>query len=353
MKRGLAMVLVLVLAVSAFGLAGCNIGGSKKMKIGVVYDVGGKGDKSFNDSAFAGLTKAGNDFKDKIEVKDVEPKKDGSDRAELVRTLAQQKYDLIIGVGFLFSDDMGKIAKDFPNVKFAVVDGWLPTEKLEKDNMVALNFAANEGSFLVGAAAALKSKSGKIGFVGGMEGDLIRAFEMGYIAGAKTVNPKIQVISDYIGTTGEAFTNPTAGKELATAQIEKGADVVYHAAGSSGIGVISACTAKKVLAIGVDSDQSLTAVAEDQPTILTSAMKRVDVSIYETIKAVVNGTFKGGYQMFDLKSNGVGYAENDFNKTMLADIKAKLDEYKAQIVAGTIKVPATKADLDAYVAGLK
>ncbi|MGE5559738.1 MAG: BMP family lipoprotein [Chloroflexota bacterium] len=353
MKRGLALVLVLVLAIGL--LAGCGTGkDSKKLKVGIVFDVGGRGDQSFNDSAYAGLERAQKEFGDKIEANFQEPDKTGSNRADLVRLLAQEKYDLIIGVGFLFSDDMGKIAKEFPNIKFAVVDGWLPSEPLEKNNMVALNFKEEEGSFLVGAAAALKSASGKIGFVGGMEGDLIRKFEMGFTAGAKYINKNIKVISNYIGTDGSAFANPAMGKELATAQIEQGADVIYHASGASGTGVITACAEKKVLAIGVDSDQSLTASAEQQPYILTSMLKRVDVSVYETIKAVVDGTFKGGYQVFDLKAGGVGYAMNDFNKTLMtSEITAKVDELAGKIKSGEIVVPAVKADLDAFIAGLK
>lgn len=354
MKRGLALALVLVLALSL--LAGCGGGGqqSKKIKVGIVFDVGGRGDQSFNDSAYAGLEKAQKDFGDKIEASYQEPAKDGSNRATLVRLLAQQKYDLIIGVGFLFSDDMGKIAAEFPDTKFAVVDGWLPQDPLPKNNMVALNFKEEEGSFLVGAAAALKSKSGKVGFVGGMEGDLIRKFEMGFIAGAKYVNPKITVISKYIGTDGSAFNDPVKGKELALAEIEQGADVVYHASGASGKGVIEACTEKKVLAIGVDSDQSLTASADQQPYILTSMMKRVDVAVYETIKAAVEGTFSGGYKVFDLKANGVGYAMNSFNQNLMtSEVTTKVDELANKIKNGEIKVPATKADLDAFLANVK
>lgn len=353
MKRSLALVLVLVLAIGL--LAGCGTGAkTKKLKVGIVFDVGGRGDQSFNDSAYAGLEQAQKEFGDKIEVSFQEPAKDGSNRADLVRLLAQQKYDLIIGVGFLFSEDMGKIAKEFPDIKFAVVDGWLPKEPLAKNNMVALNFKEEEGSFLVGAAAALKTKSNKVGFVGGMEGDLIRKFEMGFTAGVKFVNPKITVLSDYVGTDGNAFNDPVKGKELAFAQIEKGADVIYHASGASGKGVIDACTEKKVLVIGVDSDQSLTASAAQQAFILTSMLKRVDVSVYDTIKAVVGGTFAGGYKVFDLKAGGVGYAMNAFNKTLMtSDVTAKADELKGKIVAGEIKVPATKADLDTFVAGLK
>lgn len=353
MKRGLALVLVLVLAVSV--LAGC---GAKKpepaakLKIALVYDVGGKGDKSFNDSAYSGFTKAQTEFADKADFKDAEPAKDGSDRETLVRTFAQEGYNLIIGVGFLFDPTMAAVSKEFPDVKFATVDGSLPDPA--PTNLAALSFKANEGSFLVGAAAALATKKNNIGFIGGMEGDLIRAFEMGYEAGALYINPKIKIQSKYIGTDGSAFANPTLGKEYALAQIENGADVVYHASGQSGSGVIAACASKKVYAIGVDSDQSLTASAEEQPYILTSALKRVDVAVYNTIKSVIDGTFQGGvYQTFDLKVDGVGYAANDFNASILtAEMKTKLDDLKAKIISGEIKVPATQAELDTFKASL-
>jgi basic membrane protein A len=352
-KRGLALVLVLVLARSV--LAGCGTKApepAKKMKIGLVYDVGGKGDKSFNDSAFAGLEKAKAEFAAKADFQDAEPSKDGSNRETLVRTFAQQGYDLIIGVGFLFDPTMAAVSKEFPNVKFATVDGSLPDPA--PANLMAMSFKANEGSFLAGAAAALATKKNNIGFIGGMEGDLFRAFEMGYQAGALSINPKIKIQSKYIGTDGSAFANPTLGKEYALAQIEKGADVVYHASGQSGAGVIAACAQKKVLAIGVDSDQSLTASAEEQPYILTSALKRVDNAVYATIKSVIDGTFKGGvYATFDLKNDGVGYASNQFNASILtADMKTKLDALKAKIVSGEIKVPSTQAELDTFKASL-
>lgn len=323
----------------------------KKLKVGLVFDVGGRGDLSFNDSAYAGLEKASKDFKDKIEVNYLEPSQGGENREELLRLLAEQKYDLIFGVGFLFTDHIAKVAKEFPATKFGLIDGFIPD--LTKDsNVSSLLFKENEGSFLVGAAAAMKSKTGKIGFVGGMKIPLIEKFEAGYVAGAKYVNPKIQVLSDYIGTTGDAFKDPAKGKELALAHYNKGSDIEYHASGASGTGVIEAAVTRKLLVIGVDSDQSLTAPEAQRQYILTSMMKRVDNAVYSTISDLVAGKFEGGYKVFGLAEDGVGYAINDFNKAMMSDIIAKLDELKGKIIKGEIEVPADKASLESFLAKL-
>lgn len=363
MRKIIALMLVVLMAVFAF--AGCAKkeaqppqqqqqppAETKKIKVGLVFDVGGRGDLSFNDSAYAGLERAQKEFKDKIEVKYLEPSAGGENREQLLRLLAEDGYNLIFGVGFMFTDHIAKVSKEFPDVKFGLIDGFI--EGLdEKSNVACLQFKEEEGSFLVGAAAALKSKTGKIGFVGGMKIPLIEKFEAGYMAGAKYVNPKVEIVSDYIGTTGEAFKDPVKGKELALKQFKAGADVVYHASGASGIGVIEAATAEKKFAIGVDSDQSLTAKEEQRPYILTSMLKRVDVAVYDTIKDYVEGNFKGGYRVFGLAEDGVGYALNDYNKNMISDITAKLDEIKDKIVKGEIKVPADKKQYEEFVKGLK
>lgn len=316
----------------------------KKVKVGLVFDVGGRGDKSFNDAAYAGLEKARADFGDKIEIKYLEPTGGGENREQLVRLLAQEKYDIIFGVGFIFTETLTKVAKEFPQIKFALVDGYIPDVK-DNSNISCLLFKDHEGSFLVGAAAALKSKSGKVGFVGGMQIPTIEKFEAGYIAGAKFVNPTIQVVSDYIGTTGEAFKDPVKGKELTLKQIKNGVDVVYHASGASGLGVLEAAASQQVLAIGVDSDQSLTATEAQRPYILTSMLKRVDTAVYDTIKSVTEGNFKGGYHEFGLKDNGVTYAENEYNKNLISDIKPRLEEIKGKIISGEITVPPTRNDI--------
>lgn len=342
----LAVVLVTTVFISGCGKkeATKTVDGPKKVKVGLVFDVGGRGDKSFNDAAYAGLEKATKDFGDKIEVKFLEPAAGGENREQLVRLLAQEKYDVIIGVGFIFTDTITKVAKDFPQTKFGLIDGYVPDLK-EDSNISCLLFKDQEGSFLTGAAAALKSKSGKVGFVGGMQIPTIEKFEAGYMAGAKFVNPNIVVMSDYIGTTGEAFKDPVKGKELTLKQIKDGADVIYHASGASGIGVFEAAASQKKLVIGVDSDQSLTATDSQRPYVLTSMLKRVDTAVYDTIKSVLDTNFKGGYREFGVKDNGVGYAENEYNKDLISDIKPKLEELKAKIISGEIKVPTTKKDV--------
>jgi basic membrane protein A and related proteins len=350
-KSLLALVLVMMMT-AAMVLGGCGKQtattdkqeGPKKLKVGLVFDVGGRGDKSFNDAAYAGLEKAQKELGDKIEVKFLEPATSGENREQLLRLLAQEKYDLIFGVGFIFTDSIAKVAKDFPQTKFGLVDGYIPDLKAES-NVSCLLFREHEGSFLVGAAAAMKSKTGKVGFVGGMQIPLIERFEAGYIAGAKYVKPDIVVLSDYIGTTGDAFKDPVKGKELALKQLKNDADVIFHAAGASGIGVIEAAVAQKALAIGVDSDQSLTVPEAQRPFILTSMTKRVDVAVYNTIHGLVGKSFKGGYQEFGVKDNGVGYAENEYNKNLIADSKAKLEEIKAKVVNGEIKVPTNRKDI--------
>ena len=349
-KKTIVAVLLTAVMTLTLILAGCGQKqeapkqeGPKKIKVGLVFDVGGRGDKSFNDAAYAGLEKAQKEFGDKIEVKFLEPAASGENREQLLRLLAQEKYDLIFGVGFIFTDSIAKVAKDFPGTKFGLVDGYIPDMKADS-NVSCLLFREHEGSFLTGAAAAMKSKSGKIGFIGGMQIPLIEKFEAGYIAGAKYVKPDIVVLSDYIGTTGDAFKDPVKGKELTLKQLKNGADVVFHASGASGIGVSEAAVAQKALAIGVDSDQSLTATDAQRPFILTSMTKRVDVAVYDTIKALVGSSFKGGYQEFGVKENGVGYAENEYNKNLIGDIKGKLDEIKGKIVSGEIKVAPSRTE---------
>lgn len=339
----LALVVVLGIVWSA-GAGPAMAQAMGKMRVGMVYDVGGRGDLSFNDMAYAGLARAQKEFGAKVDTKDLEPTAGGENREELLRLLAGEKYNLIFGIGFLFTDSITRVAKDFRGVKFAIVDGFIDKEP----NVASLLFNEHEGSFLVGAAAALKSKTGKVGFVGGMKIPLIEKFEAGFIAGARFVKPSIQVFSDYAGTTGEAFRDPVKGKELATAQYDRGADIIYHASGGTGIGVFEAAVAKKRWAIGVDADQSLTAKADQRAWILTSMMKRVDVAVYETIRALVNNQFKAGVRGFGLKEGGVGYAVNDHNRALIKDIVPRLEALKKDIIAGKIKVPADKKELEAF-----
>ncbi len=345
-KSALRLVAVglLVLAV-LWVVPGPAVAQAKKFKVGIVYDVGGRGDLSFNDMAYAGLARAAKEFGAKIETRDLEPTAGGENREELLRLLAGEKFDLIVGIGFLFTDSITRAAKDYRSVKFGIIDGFIG----DQPNVVSLLFKEHEGSFLVGAAAALKSKAGKVGFVGGMKIPLIEKFESGFIAGAKYIKPSIQVYSDYAGTTGEAFRDPVKGKELALAQYDRGADIIYHASGGTGIGVFEAAVVKKRLAIGVDADQSLTVKADQRPRILTSMTKRVDVAVYETIRSVVNGTYKAGVREFGLKEGGVGYAVNDYNRKLIADIVPRLEALKKAIIAGKIKVPSDKKQLAEFL----
>ncbi|HJW58302.1 MAG TPA: BMP family ABC transporter substrate-binding protein, partial [Actinomycetota bacterium] len=274
-----ALLVALGLMVAACGGGddeGGDTGGdtAEAKKVGLVYDIGGRGDQSFNDSAGAGIDASKQEQGDKIAVKEIEPNADGSNRKELLDSLADEGYGLIFGVGFLFSEDIAKSATEAPDTTFAVIDGFADS-CLEKDqNLLCIGFKEEEGSFLVGAAAALKTESNTVGFVGGLEGDLIKKFQAGYEAGVKYIADQegkdVKVLVDYAGNTPEAFRNPAKGKELALKQIGQGADVLYHASGGTGAGVIAAAAAEKKYVIGVDSDQSLTASPEEQKWILTS-----------------------------------------------------------------------------------
>jgi basic membrane protein A and related proteins len=323
--------------------AGTSGGGGEAKKVGIVYDIGGRGDQSFNDSAARGLEAAKKELGDKVQIKELEPNADGSNRKELMDSLADDGYGLIIGVGFLFSEDIAKSAKESPDTTFAVVDGF-DDLCLQKDkNLICLGFKEQEGSFLVGAAAALKTKTNIVGFVGGLEGDLIKKFQAGYEAGVKyqadKEGKKVKVLVDYAGNTPEAFRNPAKGKELALKQIGQGADVIYHASGGTGAGVIAAAASKGKYVIGVDSDQSLTASPAERKWILTSMLKRVDNAVQKTIDDYVAGTAKGGVQTFGIKEGGIDYAQNQYNKDLLGDIPATLDDLKQKIASGEIKVP--------------
>jgi len=308
--------------------------GGGKAKIGLVFDVGGLGDKSFNDAAHRGLMKAKDELA--IEVQYIEPG-DGSDRESAIRQRAAKGDDLVIGVGFIFSDDITKLAKEFPNVKFACIDYNLP-EGVDKPppNLVGLRFREHEASFLVGAIAGRVTKTKKLGFVGGMKIPLIRKFEVGYEKGVKQVCPDCQIFSAYAGTEPKAFADPSKGKELAIAQYGRGADIVYHASGKTGDGVFDAAKEQKKMAIGVDSDQFHVAPC----CVLTSMLKKVDVAVYDTIKKVTEGKFEGGVHEFGLVDDGVGFVYDDNNKDRIPpEVVAEMKDLTQKIIDGTIKVP--------------
>jgi basic membrane protein A len=305
-------------------------------KIGLAYDVGGRGDQSFNDSAYAGLEKAVKEFDASCVEGEATDGEAESAREDRLRQMADGGATAVIGVGFAYSDAINKVAPDYPDVNFGVVDGFDPDTTANK-NVAYLGFAEEQGSFLVGVAAAEKSESGTIGFVGGVHNDLIKKFEAGYTAGAKAAKPDVKVLVNYIQESDlKGFGDPAGGKSAATGQYDKGADVVYHAAGGSGAGVFDAAVEADKLAIGVDSDQYLTATAAQKPHILTSMLKRVDTATYDFIKSVDDGKALTSYQVYDLKADGVGYSKSG---GFVDDIASDIDGFKEKIISGEIKVP--------------
>lgn len=298
-----------------------------------MFDIGGRGDKSFNDAAYAGLERAQKELGVTFSTLETT---EGSDREAQLRQLATGDAKLVFGVGFLFTDDVKALAREFPAQKFACVDYTLDPADTLPPNLVALKFREEQGSFLVGALAALLSKTGKVGFVGGMEIPLIRKFQAGFVAGVHAVNPRAQVIVKYAGNTGAAFKDPTKGKELALSEYQAGADIIFHASGSTGLGVFEAARELKKLAIGVDSDQ----YDEAPGVILTSMVKRVDTAVFDTIRDLKNGSWQGGVREFGLGDAGVSWVYDDRNKGLIPDaVKARVDSLQAAIVAGTIHVP--------------
>lgn len=308
-------------------------------RIGLAYDVGGRGDQSFNDSAYAGLEKAVADFDATCIEGEATDGEAESAREDRLRLMADDGATAIIGVGFAYSASVDLVAPDYPEVNFAVIDGFDPTPDAVNENVAYLGFAEQEGSFLVGAAAALSTESNIVGFVGGVNNDLIRKFEAGYTAGAKAVNPDIEVLVSYIEESDlKGFGDPEGGQVAAAGQYDKGADVVYHASGGSGAGVFDAAVAagEGKWAIGVDSDQYLTVTDEQKGKILTSMLKRVDVATYEFVKSVSDGAPVTSYVVYDLKVDGVGYSTSG---GFVDAIKDQLEDFKAKIIDGSIKVP--------------
>lgn len=314
---------------------GCNI------KVGIVFDIGGKNDRSFNAAAWEGVQRAQKDMN--ICLYDVEPGNPTSIEPAM-RAFAERSFDLVIGVGFAQGPIMQKVASDYPNIKFAIVDGVI----VDKDgkplsNVADLVFREHEGSYLVGMIAASKNKTGTIGFLGGMDIPLIHKFETGYEEGARSVNPKIQIVQNYVGVTDSAWNNPGKGKELALGQIEKGADVIFTAAGNSGLGAFDAVEqygkneqgeANKFV-IGVDSNQNMVKPG----FVLTSMVKRVDNAVYDVVKEVLDGKFEGGFHAFGLDKDGVAYAMDENNKALIpSDVITRVEEAKQEIVNGQIKV---------------
>jgi len=336
--RATFVVAGLVVLNAALMVAGIGRGSDKACRsdlcVGLVFDVGGLGDKSFNDAAHRALIRARDELG--LPVRYIEPG-DGSDRESALRQLASQGYHLVIGVGFIFTDDIRKLADEFPETRFACVDySVMPGQPPPPDNLVGLRFREHEGSFLVGAISGLMTRTRKVGFVGGMDIPLIHKFDAGYRAGVEHVCPQCDVISAYAGTKPEAFSDPVRGKELALTQYGRGADIIYHASGKTGSGVFNAARDRGKLAIGVDSDQ----FDEAPCCVLTSMVKNVDVVVFETIQEVAQDEFRSGVREYGLAEDGVGFVYDENNRELLPrDVVDKVNAIRDRIIAGEIEVP--------------
>ncbi|MBK5251585.1 MAG: BMP family ABC transporter substrate-binding protein [Peptostreptococcaceae bacterium] len=344
-RKWLALFLVLILMVSVF--AGCAKTEAPEevaeepgevteepmeeaIRVTMITDTGGLGDESFNDSAYAGLVKAEEDFGVEVSVLESQTP---DDYGPNLSAAAEDGADLIVSVGFLMQSATAEAAAQFPEQKFAIID-----ETVDAANAAGLTFKEHEGSFLTGVIAGLMTETNKVGFVGGMQYALIEKFQYGFEAGVKAVNPDAEIIVNYTG----AFDNPQLGKENALAQNQAGADVIYHASGACGIGVIEAAGEQGFWAIGVDQDQS----ALDPEHVLCSMIKRVDNATYLATKAVVEGTFDGTNLEFGLAEEGVGYSDNAGN--VPADIAEQAEAYRMSIMNGEFEVPYDEATFNAF-----
>ncbi|MFG3018337.1 BMP family protein [Streptomyces sp. NPDC048254] len=340
----------MTVAVIALAAAGCgkssqdsgdtatNSSGKYNGKgIGLAYDIGGKGDQSFNDAAYAGFQKAEKDFG--IGGSDIEPQ-DGesdADKVQRLNTLAKAGYNPIIGVGYSYAPAVKEVAAKYPNITFGMIDDSTINEK----NVVDMVFAAEQSSYLAGVAAASATKKDHIGFIGGVDIPLIHTFEAGFDQGAKSVNPKIKIESQYLTQTAAegGFSSPDKGKTAAQGQIDSGADVIYHAAGLSGQGVIEAAATAKVWAIGVDSDQyAQDALAKYKDYILGSALKNVGGAVYDLVKSVYEGKPESGVVNGTLKTGGVGFADTNPKYKALTKVVAAVDKAKQDIIDGKVTV---------------
>jgi basic membrane protein A len=348
MTKMAALLTVPVLALSACGGNGDGNGddtaaggtgeptAQSDVMVGMAYDVGGRGDQSFNDSAAAGMDQAVEEYgmeSQESEAADGEPE---SAREERLRTFADAGFDPIIAVGFAYSGAVAKVAAEYPDLHFAIIDD----EGAAADNIANLVFAEEQGSFLVGAAAALKTETDHLGFIGGVEVPLIKKFEAGFIAGAQAVNPDITVDVVYLTQPPDfsGFNDPAKGKTAAEGMYDAGADIVYAAAGGSGGGVFEAASAAGTKAIGVDSDQYNIVDESVRDVIMTSMLKNVNVAVFEYLTEVNDGNFPSGVTRYDLSVDGVGYSTSG---GFIDDITVELDGYKQQIIDGEITVPTS------------
>lgn len=314
---------------------------TRPVRVGLVFDVGGRGDKSFNDAAYAGLEKARRDFG--VEVEYIEPT-GAEDREAALRIFAARGFDLVIGVGFIFTWDILAIAPEYPSTWFAGIDFVPPQDGKLPRNVIALKFREEEGSFLIGAAAALTSKSGRVGFVGGMDIPLIHKFEAGYRAGVRAVCESCKVSVSYAGLTPEAFKDPTRGKELALAQGASGVDVIFHASGSTGLGVFEGARSIGIKAIGVDADQ----YADMPGVVVTSMIKRVDVAVVETVRRVQQKRALGGVSILGLAEDGIDWVHDGPHALMDTATVSKVEALRGRVERHEINVPSTREALASW-----
>lgn len=324
------------------------------LKVGIVLTTSGKGDKSFNDSAIAGLERAKSELG--IEYKEVQPK-EASEIEKSIENLANAGYGIIFTVGFNSATALSNVAPNYPDVKFVIIDH--DFKDAFKDNLKSLIFKEEEGSFLAGVLAAEQSKSNIVGFVGGMESPLIQKFEVGFEAGVKAAKPEAEVLIQYVGSDANGFNNPSRAKEITLNMISKNADIIYHAAGGSGQGMLDAANEKGILAIGVDSNQNWVKPG----TVIASMLKRVDNAVYDVVKAELDGTLEmGNAQVYGLESNGVSLTDltelsaeetngistedqqkiKDVKAAISDDTKAKIEDFMNQIIEGKLEIPSAR-----------
>ncbi len=301
--------------------------GHADFKPAVIFDLGGKFDRSFNQASFEGATRFSEEFD--VEFREFEIQSDAQ-REQALRRFAEQGNNPIVVAGFAYGSAMETVAAEFPDTSFAIID-----MVVDLPNVRSVVFNEHEGSFLVGMMAAMKSETGKVGFVGGMDIPLIRKFACGYVQGVKAANPDAEVFQNMTGTTGAAWNDPVKGGELAKGQMDQGADVVYHAAGGTGRGVLQAAADAGKLGIGVDSNQNYL----HPGNVLTSMLKRVDVAVYNAFKDSMEGNFTAGFSVLGLAEDGVGYAVDENNETLISeDMMKAVEDAKAKIISGDIKV---------------
>ncbi|HOB41123.1 BMP family lipoprotein [Candidatus Darwinibacter acetoxidans] len=319
MRNKISFVVVMVLLLGLLAAPAY----AQKTRVGLIFAEGGLGDQSFNDAAYRGLMQAKEELP--VEVIYVEPA-DIAEMEEHQRSYAELGLDLVIVIGFIHQSALTEVSADYPDIHFAIVD-----DVVDNPNVTSLLFEEHEGSFLVGVVAGMMTKSNIVGFVGGMEVPLIRKFQVGFEEGVKWANPDAQVLVNYAG----AFDDPGRGRELAISQYERGADIIYHAAGGTGSGVIDAAASHDFYAIGVDSDQDYMAPGK----VLTSMIKRVDMAVYEVIKAAVEGTLEGGTWTFGVADGGVGTSEFTYTRDIIPqEVFDKVEEAKQKIISGEIVV---------------